>query len=123
MIDKANNGLEALKLVKKAFHEGTYSYGLVLMDCSMPIMNGFEATDLIRAFIRSHSIHQPMIVACTGHTEDEYIKKAWRYQMDEVIPKPSNFEVIKQLLSETIEVFDEDYEHYKWRVGSESGRV
>ena len=29
-----------------------------------------------------------MIVACTGHTEDEYIKKAFMHQMDEVIPKP-----------------------------------
>jgi hypothetical protein len=31
-----------------------------------------------------------MIVALTGHTEEEYIKKAWIHQMDEVIPKPTN---------------------------------
>uniref|UniRef100_A0A7S3ID82 Response regulatory domain-containing protein n=1 Tax=Strombidium inclinatum TaxID=197538 RepID=A0A7S3ID82_9SPIT len=111
MIDKANNGLEAVKLVKKAFHDGNFSYGLIFMDCSMPIMDGFEATDIIRNKIRSHAIHQPMIVACTGHTEDEYIKKAWRYQMDEVIPKPSNFEVIKQLLQECVEVIDDDPEN------------
>jgi len=28
---------------------------------------------------------QPMIVACTGHTEEEYIQKAWNFKIDEVI--------------------------------------
>ena len=36
-----------------------------------------------------------MIIACTGHTEMEYIKKAWIHQMDEVVPKPVNVEFIK----------------------------
>jgi len=61
----------------------------------MPIMDGFEATDNIRSYVKRHNLPPPMIVACTGHTEEEYVKKAWRYSMDEVIPKPSNIEVIK----------------------------
>ena len=65
------------------------------MDCSMPIMNGYEASDAIRSFIRNKNFLQPMIVACTGHTEQEYIKKAWVHQMDEVVAKPMNVEVIK----------------------------
>lgn len=44
-----------------------------------------------------------MIVACTGHTETEYIKKAWRHQMDEVVPKPANISIIKSILDEIIE--------------------
>ena len=43
-----------------------------------------------------------MIVACTGHTEDEYIQKAWRYQMDEVVPKPTNINIIREILFEII---------------------
>ena len=43
------------------------------MDVSMPIMNGFETTEKIRKFVRINQINQPMIVACTGHTEEEYI--------------------------------------------------
>ena len=39
-----------------------------------------------------------MIVACTGHTENEYIKKAWRHSIDEVIAKPANIEVVRVLL-------------------------
>ena len=60
------------------------------MDCSMPIMDGYTAVDKIRKFMKNANLEQPMIVACTGHTEEEYIKKAWLYQMDEVIPKPTN---------------------------------
>jgi YesN/AraC family two-component response regulator len=44
-----------------------------------------------------------MIVACTGHSEPQYIKKAFRHQMDEVVPKPANINVIREILSEIIE--------------------
>ena len=29
-----------------------------------------------------------MIIACTGHTEPEYMKKAWTHEMDEIVIKP-----------------------------------
>ena len=73
LIDTAHNGEIAYNLIKKAFSEKQFSYGLILMDCSMPVMDGYEASDLIRDFARKNYIYQPMIVACTGHTEDEYI--------------------------------------------------
>ena len=44
-----------------------------------------------------------MIIACTGHTEDEYINKAWRYQMDEVLPKPVDVTTIKLIFKEIIQ--------------------
>ncbi len=44
-----------------------------------------------------------MIVACTGHTEEEFIQKAWRHQMDEVVGKPINLLIIKDILREVIE--------------------
>ena len=43
-----------------------------------------------------------MIVACTGHTEDEYIKKAFAHHMDEIIPKPTNVLIVKEILQEMI---------------------
>ena len=72
------------------------------MDCSMPIMDGYTAADKIRKFVKSVNLEQPMIVALTGHTEEEYIKKAWIHQMDEVIPKPTNVQIIKEILKEII---------------------
>ncbi len=47
---------------------------------------------------------QPYIVACTGHTEQGFIKKGWDNQMDEVLPKPARVEVMAEILKECIEV-------------------
>ncbi len=43
-----------------------------------------------------------MIIATTGHTEDEYIKKCWVHQIDEVLSKPINVEIIKQIMKDII---------------------
>ena len=80
-----------------------YSYGLIIIDCSMPNMNGYVATDKIRGYLRARNLPQPMIVACTGHTEDLFIKKAWRCHMDEVLPKPTNVKALKEVLADIIE--------------------
>ncbi len=73
LVDTAYNGQQAVDLVKNAYEKNKYSYGLVFMDCSMPVMNGYEALNLIREFVRTKKLLQPMIVATTGHTENEYI--------------------------------------------------
>ncbi len=52
LIDKASNGEQALDLVKDAFKMKKFSYGLIFMDCSMPIMNGYDATEAIRTFAK-----------------------------------------------------------------------
>ena len=70
----------------------------------MPILDGYKATEKIRQYQRKKKCHQPMIIACTGHTEEEYIKKAWRYQFDEVLPNPANIEVIKIIFSEILQL-------------------
>ena len=51
IIDEAYNGQEAFMKVKEAFANG-YSYGLILMDCSMPIVDGYDACDMIRGLFR-----------------------------------------------------------------------
>ena len=102
VVDTAYTGQQALDLVVSAFKEGKESYGLIFMDCSMPIMDGYTASEKIRKFIKKLGVEQPMIVACTGHTEEEYIKKAFMHQIDEVIPKPTNVIIVKEILRELI---------------------
>ena len=41
----------------------------------MPIMDGNEATNKIRQFLYDNNIKQPIILGCTGHIEQSYIKK------------------------------------------------
>ena len=45
-----------------------------------------------------------MIIACTGHTEPEYIEKAWRHEMDEVVAKPVPTDVIVAILEEMVDI-------------------
>jgi CheY-like chemotaxis protein len=50
IVDKAHNGQEALDLVQSNYRKFGASYGLIFMDCSMPVMNGYEASIAIRQF-------------------------------------------------------------------------
>ena len=68
------------------------------MDCQMPFMDGYEATDNIREFIHSQEAPQPIISAVTGHTEQAYIERAINAGMNQVLSKPVNIEVMKVLL-------------------------
>jgi CheY-like chemotaxis protein len=42
--------------VKDAFTMKKFSYGLIFMDCSMPVMNGYDATEAIRTFTKQKRI-------------------------------------------------------------------
>ena len=57
-VDTAHNGMEALNAVKTAHYnkEDQYCYGLIFIDLSMPVMNGYEATDKIRQFIKRKNL-------------------------------------------------------------------
>ena len=104
IVDVASSGQAAIDMIKEAYTQRNHSYGLILMDLSMPFMNGYEATYLIRNYIKSHCNNlQPAIVACSGHNESEYIQKAFRYQMDELIYKPVSLEMMKIQLSDIVD--------------------
>jgi CheY-like chemotaxis protein len=74
--EKACSGEDALKKVIANVEENEEefcSYSLILMDCNMPLMDGYEATDKIRQILFNKGLLQPIIVAVTGHTENLYI--------------------------------------------------
>ena len=101
-VDRAYNGLEGLNKVKDSFMEGNHIYGLIITDISMPVMDGYEASREIREFYQCNQVPQPMIIACTGHVEEQYIKKAWIHQIDEVLPKPIKSEVLRDIFDNII---------------------
>jgi CheY-like chemotaxis protein len=69
----------------------------------MPVMDGYDATVEIRKFIRHEQLPQPLIVACTGNEDESHIEKAWAHEIDEIVQKPANVEVLCQILSEVID--------------------
>ena len=54
--DQASNGREALDAVKDAYQNRQFQYGMIFMDCSMPIMDGYEATEKIRQYQKLHNM-------------------------------------------------------------------
>ena len=89
-VDLVENGLEALRAVE------TTSYDLVLLDGSMPEMDGFEAARQMRARETGHD-HLP-IVALTAHVVGP-AAQAWRTAgMDGVLHKPFTIAAMAECL-------------------------
>ena len=92
--DGAVNGKEALEAVR------TGSYSLVLMDCHMPEMDGFEATEKIRALTGELS-HTP-IVALTASAMPDELAACRRVGMNSVLAKPLTFAALRETLREQL---------------------
>jgi len=92
--DLVGNGREALDRLLKDYQV----YDLVLMDCEMPIMNGFDATRALRQQeSKLHHVRKP-VIALTAHVMDELKQNANHAGMDEVLNKPLEFDVLKSTL-------------------------
>ena len=84
LVDIAENGAVAVEKVKNSA-PGTYD--LVLMDIQMPVMNGYEATEQIRA-LEDPALAKIRILAMTANAFDEDRKKALKCGMDGFMSKP-----------------------------------
>ena len=97
-VDLARDGLECVgKVIQKPI--GTYDF--ILMDIQMPNMNGYLATQKIRAIPEKNTIP---IIAMSANAFDEDKKKALNVGMDGYISKPIDME---KLQSQIIEILKE----------------
>ncbi|MCL2072987.1 MAG: response regulator [Marinilabiliaceae bacterium] len=90
-IDIARNGTEAVERVKEK------EYSLILMDIMMPIMDGYEATRLIRE-IEKKSGRRSRIVGLTANTYDADKHRCLEAGMDAFLTKPFDLEIFKDTL-------------------------
>ena len=91
-IETAFNGKEALDIVINHFSKQCF-FDLILMDCNMPIMDGFEATERIRKFLQESSNgitseRKLKIIALTANVSASDKLECLKRGMDEVWTKP-----------------------------------
>jgi len=99
-IDFAVNGFEAVSL----YQQNHAQYDLILMDCEMPELDGYEATRQIRKLEVEQGLEHIPIIAVTAHAIGESKGLCMEAGMDEYISKPIRLEALRQKLLQ----FDKD---------------
>lgn len=106
-IDCVGNGEEAVEAAR------TTRYDLILMDCQLPMLSGYEATKRIRALESEHG-HRVPIIAVTAHASISDRQKCLASGMDDVVNKPWKNRELAQTVAKWIG--GEDLEPIDWSV-------
>jgi len=92
----AENGLEAYDYYRAHHAE----IDLVLMDCEMPVMDGFDATRSIREFEHVNKLAHKYVCALTAHVVNNQLEKCRQAGMDSHLGKPIDFKLLTELLQQ-----------------------
>jgi len=80
----AENGVEAVALAQK------HAFSCILMDCQMPVMDGYEATRRIRANEIAQGHGRTPIIALTANAMSGAVELCLAAGMDDYVSKPFN---------------------------------
>ena len=111
-----NNGQEAVDAVD------CLPYALVLMDCQMPVMDGFEATHRIRRNEADKKTHIP-IIAMTANAMQGDRERCMAAGMDDYLSKPIDIERLKETLGMWMPVRQEPVASLQVAAGSNGSGV
>jgi CheY-like chemotaxis protein len=92
--DLVENGRLAVNLVKAS----EQAYDLILMDCEMPEVDGYEATRQIRKFEKDSATARALIVAVTAHAVKAFRDRAFECGMDAYLSKPIDTLTLEKML-------------------------
>ena len=109
------NGLEVLQAIKLR------TYDLILMDCHMPELDGFDTTQRIVAMYPA--TQRPKIVAMTASTMQEERERCFRIGMDGFISKPIRIEEIMKTLLQVFSVTLQSSKHSQVSLAAKTTRM
>jgi hypothetical protein len=87
------------KMAFERYIQSHQDIDLVFMDCEMPVMDGYEATRLIRQFEQENQLPQKPIIAVTAHVFDAHLERVKQCGMNHQINKPYTEEEIVAALA------------------------
>ena len=90
-----NNGQKAIEMVCQT----TRDFDLVLMDCEMPEIDGYLATERIRQWEMVTAARRQPICALSAHALQSYKEKCFTSGMDDFLSKPIMFDQLKAVVS------------------------
>lgn len=93
--EMAEDGQQSLDMYRD--HHADYS--LILMDCEMPKLDGYDATKAIRDYEKHNNLPRLPIIALTAHAVKEHQDKAFAVGMDFHVAKPIEAERLKDALA------------------------
>jgi len=96
----ASDGKQALDI----YINSQQSIDIILMDCEMPIMDGYTATREIRAYERENGLPAVKIFALTANVLAEHNKECFKAGMDGCLTKPVNKETLYQTIRAALNV-------------------
>ena len=97
-VSKAWNGQEAVEVFKKSEPR---EFDVILMDIMMPVVNGYEATKMIRSLEREDAKEIP-IIAMTANAFTEDRIRAKEAGMDEHVAKPVDVELLVRVIHKLV---------------------
>ncbi|KAL9126029.1 MAG: hypothetical protein Q9217_004850 [Psora testacea] len=93
-----SDGLQAVEALRRASKEN-YPFHLVLMDCQMPVLDGYDATRLIRKD-EDPVVRSVLIVAMTASAIQGDKEKCLEAGMNDYLAKPVRANILKSMLEE-----------------------
>lgn len=97
--DSAENGKQAVDMCRET------DYSVILMDCEMPILDGYEAT---RQILKNATSPKPIIVAVTAQSLNEARELCFESGMYSVVLKPITIDKLRDCLTEIHELIRSD---------------
>lgn len=96
--DIAENGFKAIEACE---NNAEQPYDLILMDCEMPELDGWEASKKIRALNYQRSDNTPVSIhALSAHAMEQHLDRAREAGMDGYMYKPVNMDALTKLLKQ-----------------------
>ena len=96
-VEEAENGRDALNMLSR-----DHNYDLVLMDCLMPVLDGYEATRLVRLYESEKNLPRLPILAMTANAMHGDAEKSLAAGMDGHLTKPVSLESLQTALLEYV---------------------
>jgi len=92
-VTPAGNGIEALELIRQR------SFDIIFMDCQMPEMDGYEATEKFRQHESAKLLKRTPVIAFTANAMEGDKEKCLKAGMDDYLSKPVNQQELEDMLA------------------------